>query len=407
MRWLLVLVWLLVPSLARAATQVVERTEIAGIAKTRENTILELLPRRLPAVLTDEDVAELERRINNLAVFDDVVVERRGPVLRIVVREKWTLVPSVDFASGETLADSYAMLGLTEYNFLGTANQAELKVSREQRGFGIAGRYEEHVFRRSRWSFGGDGSFSTARYRFEDGNGWRSTAAQTSVWFTSPPLGDYAQWILALEYGRELIDDVQGTTRPPDSHTIRSYMGLTWNQFRWKDLVPRGVRADLFVGTGMLVGPAVAQPRHSVESSMTAALPLGTTTVLMTRVAGAAFTRSNPNFSALLGSISGVRGLEDSLYRNWIQAFANVELRQSVRIAKRWALQGVVFVDGAGFERLTASGDRGKLLGAFATGIGARVVPTWLAGIVLRVDASRLYAPEARWFYQLGFSQYF
>ena len=155
------------------------------------------------------------------------------------------------------------------------------------------------------------------------------------------------------------------------------------------------MRAEVFVGTGMLVGPEVAQPRHSVESSMTGALPLGSTTVLMARVAGAAFTRGNPNFSALLGSISGVRGLEDSLYRNWIQAFANVELRQSVRIAKRWALQGVVFADGAGFERLTAAGDRGKPLGAFATGIGARV------------DASRLHAPETRWFYQLGFSQYF
>lgn len=407
MRWLLVLAWVLAPALAFAAAPAIERTEIVGIAKTRESTILELLPRRPPAMFSDEEIAELERRINNLAVFDDVTVERRGAVLHIAVREKWTLVPTVDFSSGETLADAYAMLGLTEYNFLGTANQAEVKLSREQRGFGIAGRYEEHVFRRGRWSFGADGSFATARYRFEDGNGWRSTAGQTSVWFTSPPLGDFAQWMLALEYGREVIDDVQGTTQPPDSHTVRSYMGVMWNQFRWKDLVPRGVRGDVFVGTGMLVGTDRAQPRHSVESSAVAALPLGPTTVLMARVSAAAFTRGNPNFSLLLGSISGVRGLEDSLYRNWIQAFANVELRHSIRIAKRWALQGVVFADGAGFERMTATGDRGDVLGAFATGIGARVVPTWLAGIVLRADAARLFAPDQRWFYQLGLSQYF
>jgi hypothetical protein len=36
-----------------------------------------------------------------------------------------------------------------------------------------------------------------------------------------------------------------------------------------------------------------------------------------------------------------------------------------------------------------------------------RLVPTWLAELVVRVDAGRLVAPEPRWFVQLGLNQYF
>ena len=225
---------------------------------------------------------------------------------------------------------------------------------------------------------------------------------------TSPPWrGDHASWALDVEYGREVIDDVKGATRPPDSHVVRSYLGFTWDQYRWKDLVPRGFRAEAFVGTGILFGPAVAQPRHSVELSSIFAIPLGPLTVLMGRVAGSALTRGNPNFSSLLGSIRGVRGLEDAFYRNWIQTYANIELRQSFHIARRWALQAVAFTDAAVFESLTAAGGRGNFHGAFSAGVGGRLVPMWLANTVLRVDGARLVAPEMRWFVQTGLSQYF
>ena len=245
--------------IARAATAMVEGVDFEGIAKTRAVTLLDLLPHPPPASFTDAEIGELERRIDNLAIFDEVKVERRGVRIHVLVREKWTLIPTVDFASGETLADTYAMLGITEYNAFGTANQAAVKLSHEQRGWGVQARYEEHVQRRNRWSFGAETSFSTSGYRFADGNGWRSTQAGGDAFMTSPPWrGDHASWALAIEYGREVIDDVKGATRPPDSHDVRSYLGFTWDQYRWKDLVPHGFRAEAFVGTGILFGPEVA-----------------------------------------------------------------------------------------------------------------------------------------------------
>jgi hypothetical protein len=265
------------------------------------------------------------------------------------------------------------------------------------------------MYRRKRWSFGADASFSTAGYRFEDGNEWRSTMASATIAMTSPPslLSEYFNQRVGLSYSRETIHDVRGPTRPPDSHVVQMLLGFSWDHYRWKDLVPYGVKGELVLGSGLLAGPVVPQPRHSAELFMVAAVPFGRTTVLMSRLNAAAMTRGNPLFSALVGSIQGVRGLDDALYRNWIQAFTNIELRQSLPIASRWALQGVLFADGALFERITADGGRGEASRALATGAGARLIPTWLAGVVLRFDVSRLLQPEQRWFYQLGLSQYF
>lgn len=300
------------------------------------------------------------------------------------------------------------MLGLTEYNTLGTANQTGASVYREQRGWGVAAWFGEHPYRRHRWTFGVDGSFDTSSFRFDDGSGWRTTQAGGTVVLTSPPsLNQYVNQRLGLAYARETIDDVRGPTRPPNSHSVQTYLGVSWDRYRWKDLVPSGIKGEVFVGFGLLAGPAVAQPRHSAEVTAIGALPFGATTVLMARASGTVRTRGNPLFSSLLGSIQGVRGLEDALYRNWVQTYANVELRQSVRIAPRWALQAVLFADAAVFERLTAAGGRGQAETAFGTGLGGRIVPTWLANVVVRVDGARLVLPEPRWFVQFGLSQYF
>ena len=79
-------------------------------------------------------------------------------------------------------------------------------------------------------------------------------------------------------------------------------------------------------------------------------------TALMSRVLGGINSTGNANFSMLVGSFAGVRGLEDALYRNWMQAFANVELRQTIRIAERWAFQPVLFGDVAVFTQMDARG---------------------------------------------------
>src|SRR5262245_5371539 len=113
----------LVAVTAKAGSARVERLLLRGASRTRVDTVTAVLPRPAPPEYTYGELAELERRLRNLAIFDRVAVERHATDLVVTVREKWTLVPSVELSTGTTLADSYALLGLTEYNFLGTGNQ--------------------------------------------------------------------------------------------------------------------------------------------------------------------------------------------------------------------------------------------------------------------------------------------
>src|SRR5262245_3290956 len=75
----------------------------SGLGRTRASTLQGLLPRSLPASLTSDEIAEFERRLNNLGIFDSVAVSVSGDELVVTLREKFTLTPSVDFASGKTL----------------------------------------------------------------------------------------------------------------------------------------------------------------------------------------------------------------------------------------------------------------------------------------------------------------
>ena len=380
---------------------------ITGNTRTRESTVLELLPRQPPTVYSDAELAELERRIDNLEIFDSVHVERSGETVEIAVREKWTLLPSVEFSSGRTFADTYALVGLTEYNLLGRADTLGTSVFHADRGYGLEVYYLEHAFQRNRWTFDGYVDLAESELRFDDGSGWKVRSAETKAETTSPSsFSDDFSISLGATYTHEAIYDAHGEA-PPDSDSIRGFAGVTFNRYHWKDLVPSGVKASLELGAGVLVGTRPTQPRHSVELNVIGALELAKYTVLMARLRGDARSPGNPDFSALVGSQRGVRGLEDSLYRNWAQIFTNVELRQAIPLSERWALQAVVFADGAVFQQMDASGARGDRGDALSVGAGTRVVPTWLATIVARVDVARLISPSQLWFVQFGLNQYF
>jgi hypothetical protein len=131
------------------------------------------------------------------------------------------------------------------------------------------------------------------------------------------------------------------------------------------------------------------------------------TTVLMAQLTGTALNRGNANFSNLLGSFAGVRGLQDAVYHTWLQGVVNGELRQALPFATRWALQLVAFVDAAAFDRVDAQGRRSRSGWAASTGGGIRVVPTFLAELVLRFDVGRSLGPQQAFFMQWGLSQYF
>lgn len=98
----------------------------------------------------------------------------------------------------------------------------------------------------------------------------------------------------------------------------------------------------------------------------------------MARITGAILNRGNPNFSNLLGSFDGVRGLEDATYHTWAHALLNAELRQAVRLASRWALQGVVFADLIASKRAAGAAARvGPRVVAWACASCPRSWPKW------------------------------
>jgi hypothetical protein len=381
---------------------------VVGNSATSEQTLLALLPRRPPSRYSLAEIGELERRLNNLGIFDAVGVECSGRNLMITVREKWTLVPELDFASGQTLEDSYALVGITEYNLLGTGNQLGLSLYREQRGFGFTAAFAEHEYRRHAWALESELSFGTATLRFEDGGKWETTSLALELSMRSPPwLHEYFNYVAGLDISSETVHAVVRAVPPPSSQVLQSFMGFSWDAYQWHDLVPSGIRANVWLSIGGLFGGAQPQPRHTAELSLQAALPLGWSTALLTRLNAAVGTRGNVNYGFLLGSVDGVRGLLDSFYFNWAQAFSNLELRKSFDLPGRWALQAVLFGDSAVFEPMNEAGDRGSVTTAMALGAGARVVPTWISNIVLRLDVARVIKPEPAWFAQIGLNQYF
>jgi outer membrane protein assembly factor BamA len=389
------------------SAQYVADVELEGFEATATATVQKLFPRSWPSSFTAFELAEVERRLNNLGIFDAVRVVCRGPALSITVREKWTLVPSVEFSTGKTLADTYALLGVTEYNFLGSANQLALSVSYQQRGFGATVGFNEHDYQRHGWSLGSELSVATAAYRFEADEGWRTTSVTLELSGRSPPIADYFNYVAGFYGSNETVHEVDAGVPPPSTYVLQSFMGFTFDAYAWHDLVPSGVQASLWFSIGGLFGETPAQPRHTAEAYLRGALPLGGRAVVVGRVEGVLGTRGNANYGYPLGSVGGVRGLPDAVYVNWAQVLANLELRQSFQPWERWALQVVGFADAAAFEGMTAQGGRGAQNAALSLGLGARVVPTWITSVVLRLDAARLLAPEPAWFIQLGLNQYF
>ncbi|MEY4580838.1 MAG: hypothetical protein RL701_5541 [Pseudomonadota bacterium] len=324
------------------------------------------------------------------------------------MREKWTLVPSFDLATGTTLTDLYVLLGLTEYNVLGTGSKLELSVYRERRGFGFYTSFQEHVYRRDRWALAGWAGYETSELRFADNEGWFSATALVYLWTTSPAIvSDHLRYEVGTFYKRESIADVTGSVHAPSGHVIGGSMLLTWDDYQWSDLTPNGWRASLTLSPGFFFGPALPESRQRAELSAKGAIRLTRDTGFMVRVEAGVGTRGNANHSLLVGSVSGVRGLEDSLYFNWLQSYSNLELRHAVRFAERWALQGVLFADAGAFEGITATGARGSTRVAFSGGLELRLVPTWLSGLILRFDVAHLFTPRSTLFYQYGLSQYF
>ena len=74
----------------------------------------------------------------------------------------------------------------------------------------------------------------------------------------------------------------------------------------------------------------------------------------------------------------------------------------------RWALQGDALLRFFGaFQPFTEEGNQKDWIGTVNVGAGIRVVPTFLANTLLRVDFAQLLSPSPNSLVQMGITQYF
>ncbi|WP_394826025.1 hypothetical protein [Pendulispora albinea] len=392
---------------AAAPLRHVVRVELQGGEGVSSDVLLDLLPRRAPADYTDEELAEYQRRLNNLGIFDHVSVDLANGVLAVRVRKKFTLTPSIDFSTGRTLADTYLMLGADQYNTFGRAADLGGYGSYSERAPNVELWYFEHAYDPHRMSPFIGANYFTSSLRFDQSDtGWMRRRAGGYGGFNLPfGYGSSLRFQIGVSVYHESYFDIEGPAAPSDGVYIGQWLEAAWDKFTFRDLAASGYRITLTAYPGALIGPA--QARHKMRLRYLQGIALSDTTVIMFQGVGDVFTSGNPNWSALVGSVAGVRGLEDAYYRNTVQGVANVELRQAWRFAERWALQGVLFADGATFRSMDERGHPGGWTYALSTGVGARLIPTFLTSLVLRVDSAWLHEPESTWLLQTGLNQYF
>jgi hypothetical protein len=362
-----------------------------------------------PAVYTDAELLELERRLANLGIFDHIDVKRSTTSIDISVREKWTLIPLVDFATGTSWKDTYVSASATEYNFLGRAMQLAAEVWHEERGWNVALGILEHSYHQSRGAFGASAEYGSSTVVFDNTeDGWaRQGGGVEFKWQAPVPAASPWGFYFGGLYKYERNFDAATRYKPPNGHHVSGLFIVSWEDLKWDDLAPDGSYFKLTVTPGAFLTSASPEPRIMADAYAFHSLAFTKTTALMAQLRGVASNRGNPNFSTLLGSVGGVRGLEDAIYHNWLEAVLNVELRQAIKFAERWALQFVVFGDGAVFDQIDSRGRRANAEWATSAGLGVRIVPTFLAEVVLRFDVSRSFWPEQAFFWQWGLSQYF
>ncbi len=395
---------------APAAEEVIstDSLHIEGLIHTKEETISRLLPRPLPADLSKPELAEFERRVRNLSLFDAVQVRREGGILTVTVQEKMTLAPIVSFTSGSSVKDLNATLGLVEYNLFGTGTHLGGQFNYSQRGPNVEVWLSQHPFEPGRWAKELKGFYAANGIRFADSSAtWTRNRLGAEFELRGPyAYGSPLRYEVVLEVYREFIEQDRPGLRQPDGYYVGLIPELTWDRYRWHDLVPSGYRIALELKPGYFFGGH--QHRHEAKLRYLQGVPLSSMSVLMMNgVAEVVNNSGNPNHSLLLGSITGVRGLPDNLYRNQGQAYANIEFRHAVQVAPRWAVQGVLFTDFGAFRPFTDAGGNRDWLGAVSVGAGGRIIPTFLSNTLLRVDVGHLFAPSQNTLIQIGITQYF
>ena len=384
-----------------------ESIQIEGLRNTKENTLIEILPRELPTILSAKELEEYERRIKNLGIFDKVEVLKIDKGIRVNVRSKNTYSPNIELSTGKTSKDTSGTLGFNHYDFLGNATNLAAEISYSDRNVNFALSATEHLYRHHRWA--------RELEVYKQGSSFRFTENPETEW-TRTRIGTGLEWISPFKfespflYEFQLIIYREYYTSVTDQTQLRSsmyYGGLfeiIYDRYYWDDLHPRGFKGVLEFRPGTMDD---GRFRGEFVAKFLAATQLIKDNTLVINGRLNAVNEGDINHSLLIGSKLGVRGLDDSLYRTSAMAFINLESRHSVSLLERTFLQPVFFIDMASFRPMDITGQSRGWIEAINTGMGFRVVPTGYTNLLLRLDLARLHAPAEDWFLQFSIKQYF
>jgi len=385
----------------------VETIEIQGLEKTKKITLIEILPRELPTTLTNEELTEYQRRIKNLGIFDKVSVEKREKGLLVKVRSKNTYSPIIALSTGKTSKDTSATLGLNQYDFLGTATKLGGEVSYSDRSLNFAAWVTEHLYRHHRWAREVEVYKLGSDFRFNE---------QPQTKWKRNRIGGAVEWISPFKYDSPLLYEFQLQvyreyfTNSSNQSSLKSsiyYGGLfeiIYDKYFWDDLHPHGFKGVVEFRPGAMDD---GRFRGEFVAKFIGATRLLEKNTLVLNGRFAAVNEGDINHSLLIGSKSGVRGLDDSLYRTSTMGYLNIESRHSLTIFDRTYFQPVLFLDAASFRPMNTNGDSTRWVQALSTGTGFRVVPTGYTNLLLRLDLARVHQPTEEWFVQFAIKQYF
>lgn len=407
-RWVVVLLVSLVLLVATEASAArVESVEATGIGSTKRAALLELLPREPPNEYTDAELAEFERRVRNLGLFDSVSVSLSAGVMRIDVSRKNNVEPEIAFSTGATPRDLELGMGALHHDIDGRATTLGIGAGYAERFAQFQVGVGQHTYRARKWAWEAFGYYTGSEVRFDqEPNNWvrgrlgGEFEVKPPYWYATP----MHIHISINAYGEKSVFAESGAA-PRGGIAVAPWFEVYWDRWTFHDLVPHGLVCGLRLAPGIFLGPN--QARHLARFDCVAGVALGEHTVFAARGVVEGVNAGNANHSMLLGSLEGVRGLPDNLFRNRTHAYANVELRHAFDLGRRIYVQPVAFLDAARFQPMDARGAPQTWSSALSAGAGLRLLPTALIDTALRVDLARRILPSPTWFLQVGLEQYF
>jgi outer membrane protein assembly factor BamA len=403
------------------AAETVSITEIIveGLDRTRPHIVHQELRIAEGDEVSPDDVEAAVQRVRNLEIFDTVEYELAaydtGQRLRVIVTERWTILPILQFSFGGDV--TRIRLGVYDLNILGR----HLEIGGEYRY--IAG---THSF--GAWFY--EPRLLGHRLRFEV-EAWRDREVFFRHDQEGQPMGGFLRRRTFLRLG--LVPELATNVRlvlgarldrtgfvldglPQAYRQVQDEAQLTDTTWvgRWKGALLLGRldrRGYLQFGqeleAGLEVFRSIAGARIShVEPQLRLLffreLPLKSN--LGVRLEWRATTAQEIGFHQYVGGLDHVRGYPYSRFHGKTYINGNVEYRIPSLDSDWLAIQHVAFVDA-----LSIGDGIGDLVGltAASVGIGLRLIVPRVYGLILRVDFAYPLGAPGESFLNIGSLQFF